>query len=93
MDIKWVEDFLALVEHGSFTKAAEVRHVTQSGFSRRIRSLECSLGVDLVKRNVFPTTLTNAGEQNIESMKLLLNQYFDLQRKIEENEKQILNMR
>jgi len=88
MDIKWVEDFLALVEHGSFTKAAEARHVTQSGFSRRIRSLECSLGVDLVKRNVFPTTLTNAGEQNIESMKLLLNQYFDLQRKIEENEKQ-----
>jgi len=87
MDIKWVEDFLALVEHGSFTKAAEARHVTQSGFSRRIRSLECSLGVDLVKRNVFPTTLTKAGEQNIESMKLLLNQYFDLQRKIEENGK------
>lgn len=83
-----MDDFLALAEHGSFTKAAEVRHVTQSGFSRRIRSLECALGVDLVQRNVFPTTLTTAGTDHIEDMRLLLKQYDDLQIKITESDRQ-----
>jgi len=88
MDIKWIEDFLALVEHGSYTKAAEIRHVTQSGLSRRIRSLEYSIGVDLVQKNVYPTTLTSAGLEHVEDMRLLINQYYDLQLKINESDKQ-----
>lgn len=38
MEIKWIEDFLALAQYRSFSRAAEFRNVTQSGFSRRIRS-------------------------------------------------------
>ncbi|WP_315980356.1 LysR family transcriptional regulator [Aliamphritea spongicola] len=44
MELKWLIDFTALVEHGSFSKAAESRFVTQPAFSRRIRSLENWLG-------------------------------------------------
>lgn len=40
MEIKWIEDFIALSQYQSFSRAAEFRNVTQSGFSRRIQSLE-----------------------------------------------------
>lgn len=61
MDTKWLEDFLALAEHGSFTRAAEARHVTQPAFSRRIRALENWLGAEVVDRSNYPTRLTSAG--------------------------------
>ncbi|WP_158278805.1 LysR family transcriptional regulator [Leucothrix arctica] len=63
MELKWLEDFIALVEFGSFSKAAEARMVTQPAFGRRIRALESWLGFDLVDRQKYPTTLTPAGEE------------------------------
>jgi len=62
MELKWIEDYLALARHGSFSKAAEARFVTQPAFSRRIRSLENWLGMTLVDRSKYPTTLTEAGQ-------------------------------
>ncbi|MGJ7458690.1 LysR substrate-binding domain-containing protein [Halomonas sp. RA08-2] len=50
MKIEWIEDFLSLIEAGTFSKAAELRHVTQPAFSRRIRQLEDWLGVELIDR-------------------------------------------
>lgn len=61
MELKWLEDFASLAATGSFSRSAEVRHVTQSAFSRRIRSLEAWLGVALIDRSTYPTTLTPAG--------------------------------
>lgn len=61
MELKWLEDFLSLVETGNFSKSAEIRHVTQPAFSRRIKSLEHWIGTDLVDRNNFPITMTPAG--------------------------------
>lgn len=61
MDIGWLESFLALVEHSSFTRAAEAQHISQPAFSRRIRALELWFGEDLVDRSRFPVTLTPAG--------------------------------
>ena len=61
MEIKWIEDFVALAQHQSFSRAAEIRNVTQSGFSRRIQALEQWLGADLVDRSGYPPTLTSAG--------------------------------
>lgn len=40
MDLKWLEDFISLAETHSFSRSAELRHVTQPAFSHRIRSLE-----------------------------------------------------
>lgn len=50
MELVWLEDFIALAEHGSFVRAAEARHITQPAFSRRIRTLEGWMGVDLFVR-------------------------------------------
>lgn len=58
MKIEWIEDFFALIEVGTFSKAAELRHVTQPAFSRRIRQLEEWLGVDLIDRSSAKLLLT-----------------------------------
>ncbi|WP_323008978.1 LysR family transcriptional regulator [Paracoccus sp. (in: a-proteobacteria)] len=61
MDFKWLEDFLVLAETHSFSRSAELRGVTQSAFSRRIRALEEWLGTDLLSRESYPVTLTPEG--------------------------------
>lgn len=61
MDIGWLESFLALTEHESFTRAAEAQHLSQPAFSRRIRALELWFGEELVDRSTFPVALTVAG--------------------------------
>lgn len=61
MDVAWLESLLALLEHGSFTRAAEALHVSQPALSRRIRSLEHWAGAELVDRSTYPITLTPAG--------------------------------
>ncbi|CAB3886898.1 HTH-type transcriptional regulator YjiE [Achromobacter aegrifaciens] len=63
MDLRWFQDFLTLAECGQFTTAAELRHVSQSAFSRRIQSLENWAGAALIDRGCFPLRLTAAGEQ------------------------------
>lgn len=62
MEAKWLEDFVALADTRSFSRAAELRHITQPAFSRRIQALEAWVGTDLVDRAVYPTRLTPAGE-------------------------------
>jgi DNA-binding transcriptional LysR family regulator len=62
MDTKWLEDFVSLAQTRSFSRSAQLRHVTQPAFSRRIQALEAWAGVDLVDRSIFPTRLTLAGE-------------------------------
>lgn len=62
MQIKWFEDFLALATTLSFSRASELRHVTQSALSRRIQALEEWLGVELVNRTTHPLELTRAGQ-------------------------------
>ena len=62
METKWLEDFISLAETRSFSRAAQLRHVTQPAFSRRIQALEAWTGIDLVDRSSYPTRLTPAGE-------------------------------
>jgi DNA-binding transcriptional LysR family regulator len=62
METKWIEDFISLAETRSFSRSAQLRHITQPAFSRRIQSLEAWAGIDLVDRSSYPTRLTPAGE-------------------------------
>jgi DNA-binding transcriptional LysR family regulator len=62
METKWLEDFVSLAETRSFSRSAQLRHVTQPAFSRRIQALEAWTGIDLVDRSSYPTRLTAAGE-------------------------------
>ena len=63
MELYWLQDFLALVRTGNFSKAATERHVTQSAFSRRIQALEDWVGAALFDRSGHPVELTSAGQQ------------------------------
>ena len=75
METKWLEDFVSLAETRSFSRSAQLRHVTQPAFSRRIQSLEAWAGTDLVDRSSYPTRLTPAGqtlyEQALEMLQAL----------------------
>ena len=67
MQLKWLEDFIVLARERSFTRAAELRHVTHPAFGRRIRALEAWAGTPLVERGGGPVTLTAAGQSFLET--------------------------
>lgn len=77
MQIKWIDDLLAVAELKNFSRAAELRCITQSALSRRIRSLEEWVGVELVDRGTYPVQLTPAGrtfcEQGRETIGALMD--------------------
>ncbi len=62
MEYNWLKDFLALAEHGTFSRAADARHMTQPAFSRRIRGLEDWLGTRLFDRTAQGAVLTSGGD-------------------------------
>lgn len=61
MELKWLEDFLAVAKTRNFSQACVVRHMTQSALSRRIKALEMWYGVPLIDRSSYPVTLTKEG--------------------------------
>ena len=67
MQFKWMEDFIVLAQTRSFTRAAELRHVTHPAFGRRIRALEAWAGTPLVERGSSPVALTAAGESFLDN--------------------------
>lgn len=84
MEIKWLDDFLALANTLNFSKAAAERNVTQSAFSRRIKQLEAWVGTSLVDRATYPSRLTEAGVKFVpvaqEALKLLYQARRNLQK-------------
>jgi len=63
MDLDRARTFLEIVHSGSFLKAAERLHVTQTTVSARIRTLEDELGRKLFVRNRNGAKLTAAGAE------------------------------
>lgn len=61
VELGWLKDFLAVIDAGGFSRAAEKRHVTQPALSRHIRALEQWLGTSLFERNTHTVVLTRAG--------------------------------
>lgn len=63
MNLRWLEDFIALCETRSFTEAAQRRFLTQSALSKHIQSLETWLGSgSLLDRSTNPIGITPIGE-------------------------------
>jgi DNA-binding transcriptional LysR family regulator len=63
VDITLARTFLEIAAAGSFQRAAERLHVTQTAVSARVRTLEDLLGRKLFLRNKSGAALTPAGEQ------------------------------
>ena len=64
LELKWLDDYIALIETGSFSAAAQRRHVSQPAFSRRIQMLEDWLGVALIDRTRKPLQFTPLARDN-----------------------------
>lgn len=81
MELDWIEDFIALVDTGNFTRAADRRNTTQSAYSRRIQRLEDWMGVPLFNREARPVKLTLAGDALRETMPRLRDELLDTRRR------------
>lgn len=77
MELKWLDDYLALLDTGSFSAAAEKRHVSQPAFSRRIQLLEEWLGADLIDRSRKPLRFTPVASQHEADFRLLATQIYE----------------
>ena len=66
--------FQALIEHGSFSRAAESVHVSQPALSLQIRELESSLGGSLVERESRGILLTPLGREAHEQTLRILDE-------------------
>lgn len=67
---------LEVVEQGSFSKAAEIRNIDRSVFSKQINKLEEELGVRLLNRTTRSFSLTAAGAEMVKKaseLRYLLN--------------------
>ncbi|MBE7637339.1 LysR family transcriptional regulator [Sneathiella sp. P13V-1] len=63
MDWNGIRDFLAVIEAGSLTSAAQYLNVSQPTLSRRLSALEEALGAKLLIRTPRHLQLTEAGKQ------------------------------
>ncbi|KPN95646.1 LysR family transcriptional regulator [Lysinibacillus sp. ZYM-1] len=61
MELRDLKAFMAVVEHGSFTKAANESFVSQPSLSKSIKKLEDTLHVELLNRSTRNVELTDAG--------------------------------
>lgn len=62
MDIRQLQYFVEVVNHKSFTKAAQALHVSQPSISKMLKALEEEVGVILLERAERKMALTDAGE-------------------------------
>jgi DNA-binding transcriptional LysR family regulator len=77
MELKWLDDYVALIEAGSFSAAAARRHVSQPAFSRRIQMLEAWLGVTLVDRARKPLQLTPVAAEHQDAFRSLVARIYE----------------
>jgi DNA-binding transcriptional LysR family regulator len=61
MELRHLENFVAVAEEGSFTRAASRVHLVQSALSVSIQSLEKELAARLFERTTHQVALTDAG--------------------------------
>jgi LysR family hca operon transcriptional activator len=75
MELRHLRYFVAVVEEGSLTTAAERRlHTSQPSLSRQIRDLEYQVGAELLSRSVHGVEVTAAGKAFLDHARLALTQ-------------------
>ena len=77
MDTRQLRTLLAIVQHGSFAKAADVVHITPSAVSQQVQALEQEFGAMLFERRSRPPALTAQGAQ-------VVDMAYDILRRVDE---------
>ncbi|MFT7455499.1 MAG: LysR family cyn operon transcriptional activator, partial [Marinobacter maritimus] len=76
--------FVTIVEHGSYTKAAQALGIAQSALSIAIRKLEKKIGVTILHRSSKGVTVTKEGEVLLTHAQAILTKINDAQIAIDE---------
>lgn len=76
-DARGLEAFVAIVDCGTFGKAASLLHISQTGLSHRLKGLETQLGTRLIERSTRAWALTPIGEQFYPRAKRLVEELYD----------------
>lgn len=80
LEVRWIEDLLALEKHRTFSKAAEARYISQSAFTRRIQQIEEMVGTDLLQRHHHQKTeFTEVGQVLLSVSKNIMGQLQDVE--------------
>lgn len=66
MDLRSLDRFLAVAEHGSLNRASEALNISQPALSKSIQVFEDGIGVPLINRSPKGVSLTSFGESVVE---------------------------
>lgn len=86
MDLRQLRYFIAIVEHGSFSKAALALNVAQPALSLHVRNMEADLETALLFRSPQGVVTTEAGEILLRNARIISNQFSVLQEEIRGHE-------
>lgn len=82
MNMQWLDDVLVLLEERNMTRAAARQSITQPAFSRRIRSFEDWLGVEVLERKTNRIEISAALANNEGEIRALVASIKELRTKI-----------
>lgn len=77
MELRQLRYFVAIVDHGSLSRAAGILHVAQPALTQQLRQLEDELGAQLLHRSATGVTATDAGKVFYEHAHAILKQVSD----------------
>jgi DNA-binding transcriptional LysR family regulator len=77
VELRHLRCFLAIVDEGNITRAAQSLHLSQPALSRALAQLERGLAVQLVDRSTHHLTLTEAGTTFAVSARAAVRQFDD----------------
>jgi DNA-binding transcriptional LysR family regulator len=77
LPIDLLQSFFSVAETGSFTRAGEARHITQSAISMQMKRLEGIVGQPLFRKQGRSFRLTAAGETLLEHVVRILSAHND----------------
>ncbi|MGA9521390.1 MAG: LysR family transcriptional regulator [Myxococcaceae bacterium] len=90
MQLESLKMFCDVVETGSFSRAAQLNHVTQSAVSQQIRALENRYTQKLLSRSARQVTPTPAGERLFRGCKEILARFAEVEQEIREQSADIV---
>src|SRR5712692_1037558 len=89
MQLESLKMFCDVVETGSFSRAAQLNHVTQSAVSQQIRALEKRYEQKLLSRSARQVLPTPAGERLFRGCKEILARFSEVEQEIRDQGTQI----
>lgn len=90
MQLESLKMFCDVVETGSFSRAAQLNHVTQSAVSQQIRALETRYEQKLLSRSARQVSPTPAGERLFRGCKEILSRFGEVEQEIREQSSDVV---